>query len=224
MKDTFRNLVIIPSRGRPDSAQEASDLASNLGNSSEVIIAVDADDAHNYSRISRHETVITGTKGLTNALNGLAMRYAPNFETITFLGDDHRVRTQGWDTALSVSIQRRGYGFAYGDDLNMGETLPTSIMISTNIVLALGHFAPKELGHMFIDDYWKELGARCRALDYVPSVVIEHMHHSLGKSDFDNTYKNTNTLYNNLISKLKYRLYLITSISKEIGKINTLAH
>lgn len=219
MKSSIRNLVIIPSRGRPGQAQNAADLAQSLGPQSRVVLAVDADEEGLYSGIRGHLVMAVPTTGLTNALNYVATKHAPDFETITFLGDDHLVRTFEWDVMLSRSIQERGYGLSYGNDMNMGEVLPTFIMISTNVIKVLGHVAPPSLSHMFIDNYWKEIGDMCTAIDYHPEVVVEHMHHSLGKSEFDQTYASTNTHLNNLRTKLKYLIYKKTILRRDARKI-----
>jgi hypothetical protein len=105
-------------------------------------------------------------------------------------GDDHRVRTRGWDEALTDAAGP--VGIAYGDDLIQGVELPTSVVMSSDIVRTLGQMVPPTLQHLFVDDYWKALGIGIGQLHYVPEVVIEHMHPSAGKAEMDDSYAITN--------------------------------
>jgi hypothetical protein len=109
---------------------------------------------------------------------------------VGFMGDDHRVRTRGWDAALAEAAG--WWGVAYGDDLLQGEELPTAVLMAADIVRITGHMAPGVLRHLYVDDYWKALGQQLGALAYVPGVVIEHLHPSAGKAELDDSYLETN--------------------------------
>lgn len=109
---------------------------------------------------------------------------------VGFMGDDHRVRTPGWDEMLTRAAGP--LGIAYGDDLIQGEQLPTAVLMAADIVRIVGHMCPPVLEHLFIDNYWKALGEGIDAIEYVPDVVIEHLHPSAGKAEMDESYARTN--------------------------------
>jgi len=213
-----RLTMIIPSMGRPAAAEEAA--LSALENAELpltcVMIAVDGphepDQKAAYAAIARPRIGVLFDdrhRGMVGTLNHHAHLHVggdasmmvhhrcraatlpcPTVTHVGFMGDDHRVRTPGWDRILTDAA---GWtGIAYGDDLLRGEELPTSVVMAADIVRTLGWMAPPVLGHMYIDDYWRDLGQRVDDLHYCPDVVIEHMHPSAGKAEVDESYERTN--------------------------------
>lgn len=207
MKPKNKNLIVMPSRGRPVQAKAAAEAALALSSTSELVIVADIDDPCEYKGQGAYELLRIPRVGLTGTLNEISWARAEQFETITFLADDNIVRTQGWDEILLDPILSHGLGISYGDDLNPNVSLPTSVMMSSNIIMALGHMAPRGFKHMFIDNYWHDLGLELDCLFYNPAVVIEHMHFSLGKSSVDQTYRTTNKHLRNVFSRLQYAWY-----------------
>jgi hypothetical protein len=49
--------------------------------------------------------------------------------------------------------------------------------------------------HLFIDNYWSELGKRLGTLTYLPNVYLEHMHPAAGKAQTDYVYEEANSQY-----------------------------
>lgn len=109
---------------------------------------------------------------------------------IGFMGDDHRVRTPGWDYALAKAAGP--WGVAYGDDGIQHEALPTATVMSADIVRVLGKMGPPTLYHMYIDNYWEALGRGLGHLVYMPNILIEHLHPSAGLAEMDESYERTN--------------------------------
>lgn len=187
------NLVIIPARGRPDKAKFAFHELKRLSKISDFMIGLDDDDADNYPEIEGVVREVNPRLKMNGTLNLLATRHADKYETITFMGDDHVVRTDGWDEKLYEDIKNRGFGIAYGNDLFQGENLPTMVMMSTNIIRELGFMAPPTLIHLFMDNFWKVFGQVLGCLDYRGDVIIEHMHYMAGKSASDAQYLEVNS-------------------------------
>ena len=48
--------------------------------------------------------------------------------------------------------------------------------------------APPILKHLYLDNFWLDLGNAIDSIHYFDNVVIEHMHPLLEKSSADNTY------------------------------------
>lgn len=140
--------------------------------------------------------------GHVAAINRAALACVPplNFESLGIalklpkiiikLDDDHWPVTPGWDRLyLNALDALGGTGVVYGNDLHQGERLPTVPGLSADIVRELGWYAPPQLGHLFCDNYWLELGRRSGRLSYMPDVIIEHRHPDAGKASNDDTYQ-----------------------------------
>jgi len=165
----------------------------------ELLIVVDEDDPKlpEYRRMLRdtaswvHWLVYNGTmgQGMVPGLNwGVSLPIAQRHDVVGFMGDDHRPRTLGWDALLEAPAKNR---IAYGDDLLQRQSLPTAVAMPRRFVEALGFMAPPVLHHLYVDNYWASLGGQV-GLEYVPQVVIEHMHPVAGKADWDDEYKRVN--------------------------------
>ncbi len=187
------NLVIIPARGRPDKAKVAFDALKEHSKISDFLIGLDDDDADNYPELDGVIREVNPRLRMNGTLNLLVKKYQDKYETISFMGDDHLVRTTGWDEMLYAPIKERGYGISYGNDLFQGENLPTMVMMSTNISKSLGFFAPRRLIHLYMDNFWKLFGLVTNCLTYVPDAIIEHMHYMAGKSEVDAGYQEVNS-------------------------------
>ena len=211
--------LIIPSRGRPEAAMHAA--ASALTNAdlpnTQVVISVDGphdtEQHHAYLQIpgnlGANVEVVSDPvhRGLVGTLNHRSAQVArtqlmkdhscgrgPDCQRVThiaFMGDDHRVRSCGWDHWLAKAAGE--WGVAYGNDLLRGAELPTAVVMSADIVRVLGKMAPAELWHMYCDDYWAALGRELGSLTYLDDIVIEHMHPSAGKAEVDESYLQTNS-------------------------------
>lgn len=158
-------------------------------------------------------TVPKGPPGIVHPLNYVARILIHPEETVTthrvfgFMGDDHRPRTPGWDEAILSAARTTKAKILYGDDLLQGERLPTAVFLTLNIVRALGYMAPPELRHLYVDDFWRDLGKRSGCLEYHPEIVIEHLHYIVGKSENDATYEQNNNSAAAKKDRVAYQLY-----------------
>lgn len=194
MKDL---LVITPTRGRPWRLAEMLDATLSLSQAqTDVAVAYDSDDpaSGSYKELSgRADDRVHWYSGPQQAMTGwtnhIALERAHEYRALASLSDDHVPRTEGWDSLLLGAIDGMGgTGFAYGNDLLQGANLPTAVVVSSNIVTALGWMAPPEMRHYCIDNVWKDLGDGAGCLAYRPDVTIEHCHPGAGKAVYDATY------------------------------------
>ncbi len=125
-------------------------------------------------------------------LNRWAPQLAETYDIVGSLNDDHYPRTIGWDTALRVSLEEMITGIAYPNDTVKGRRLPTSVALTSDIILALGYLAPPPLEHWFIDDFWLKLGHDIGRINYLDEIIVEHVHPCVGKADWDKTYAEGN--------------------------------
>jgi len=213
------NLVIIPARGRPDKAEFAFHELKRFSKISDFMIGLDDDDADNYPEIDGVIRELNPRLKMNGTLNLLATKYADKYETITFMGDDHVVRTDGWDEKLYEPIKNRGFGISYGNDLFQGENLPTMVMMSTNIIKELGFMAPPKLIHLFMDNFWKVFGQVLGCLDYKGDVIIEHMHYMAGKSKVDAQYQEVNSSDVSSHDALAFKEYAETQLKDDAIRV-----
>ena len=198
-------IVVMPSRGRPARALEAVCALRRLAvlPDTRIVVAIDDDDptAPDYRALAFGDGgpgvslwTLAGdeTGDLVRATNTVSMALVREERdaVVANLGDDHVVRTWGWDRMVSEALATPG--IAYGDDLLQGEMLPTAPFISASIVRALGWYALPTCRHLWIDDAWRELGRAIGALRYLPDLVIEHCHPAVGKADLDEGYERAN--------------------------------
>lgn len=203
----MRLAMLIPSRQRPKAAWEAAYGAlERAQGDTHIFVCVDGDDdpgyhddaalmvpgVHRCYKSTRHGLVATLNRWGWAAADG-KLSTEP-FTHIGFMGDDHRVRTPGWDLTL---METAGTGLAYGNDLLQRSLLPTAIVMHADIVRALGRMAPPTLWHMYCDDYWLALGRAGNGhgvgITYRDDVVIEHLHPAAGKAQMDDSYNRTNS-------------------------------
>lgn len=202
--------VLVPTRGRPNNLAELwTAFTETCTGETRLLACVDDDDPElpEYKRI--HEAACeAGTAGradlqflmligprlrLGGTLNMVAPYQATWADYLGFQGDDHRPRTVGWDVAYMDALAALGTGLVYGNDLIQGETLPTQVAMTSDIVLATGHMVPPGSTHLFLDDAWLALGRALDAITYLPDVVVEHCHPIAGRVAWDPGYAECNT-------------------------------
>lgn len=188
--------VIVPSRGRPQNIERlVQDWIDTVTADAILHVLVDADDPEldGYLKIEGApflDLQVQPERGLNRILNNAAVIEASYTEIVGFMGDDHAPRTIGWDQRI-LEVLSGNTGVAYGDDLLMGETIPTAAFITSNLVRCLGWYSPPALTHLCLDVFWKLLG-EATTLHYLPEIVIEHMHPANGKAEFDERYAAVN--------------------------------
>ena len=210
-------LIIVPTRGRPEASVEFHKEFLERSMISNLMFAIDEDDADNYPRIDGVLYEVNPRMGMNGTLNYVANKYADEYKYIAFMGDDHRIKTFGWDIVMAEKIG--SLGIAYGNDLIQGSSLPTAVMMSSKIIKAIGYMAPPAQKHMYLDNFWLDLGTKLNAIHYLEDVVIEHQHFSVTGEKMDETYQETNdaAVYN--ADKISYDNYLSTQMDIDIDKI-----
>lgn len=190
-------MVLVPTRGRPQNAarlEKAFEETESLNIDWRFVVDHDDPELPAYHvaapRLLIHQGA-TGT-GMVAGLNWAAGLYADVYDHLGFMGDDHLPRTAGWDAHVIGALRSPGARVAYGDDLLQGEALPTAAFLPTRLVAALGYMAPPVLRHLYVDNFWLELGRALGGLRYLPDAVIEHVHPAAGKTPMDERYAAVN--------------------------------
>jgi len=192
-----RMAIIVPSRGRPDNIKALIESMRKTITADELWVVCDSDDPElqGYQDLGIENLLIFDRtqKGMARPLN-LAVRYILKNHTIehfAFLGDDHRPRTIYWDQDFR-NVLDQGIGIVYGNDLLQGENLPTAVGMHGTIVRELNGMVPEGLLHLYLDNFWKQIGQDVGSLTYLPETIIEHMHPLAGKAEVDQGYIDVN--------------------------------
>ncbi|NCV65265.1 MAG: hypothetical protein EBW16_03430 [Burkholderiaceae bacterium] len=112
------------------------------------------------ARGKRNSSIFRGAAVGTVVYRGArATRIAPNKFSVThsFLQDDwyHMIQVAPVGSDGRVRL-----------DLFQGQNLATAVMMSTNIIKALGFMAPPKLIHLYMDNFWMAIGNILDCIDY----------------------------------------------------------
>lgn len=199
MNEDTQLAMLVPSRGRPQKVAELLESCMNITTTdTQVAVLVDDDDpalpeyqSLQYGQFAELVVVpkllIPAPRKLGQILNRYGPMYARRHPYVGFMGDDHRPRTKGWDAQLIQALDKPGV--AYGNDLLQGPNLPTACVVSSELILALGYMSPEPCEHLFLDNFWKQLGMTAGNLVYLKDVVVEHVHPAAGKTGWDEGYQ-----------------------------------
>jgi hypothetical protein len=193
--------VIVPTRGRPQNAARLAQAfrETDALNALPVFVA-DSDDPElpgyrallEEGKIPRLMIPDRHGGGMCRALNYAAVRYAELYEAVGFMGDDHLPRTAGWDGRVLDALDSLEPRIVYGNDLLQGANLPTSVFMQSRLIRTMEMMAPPVMQHLYLDNFWKELGEALNGLVYLDDVVIEHLHPVNGKAAWDEGYRRVN--------------------------------
>ncbi len=214
-------LIIVPTRGRPAGFRRLVDAirATSTG-APQILACVDRDDASRYEPIEDVWYIIKERRRYVALVNDASRHCADEFRHVGVIGDDSVPLTQGWDAAVSEVLDELGTGLCYANDLNRGEELPTVCFMTTDIVQALGYMVPPGLVHMFSDNFWLELGRATDRIRYLPDVLIEHLHHSVGKAPNDTVYEESESVM--VSDREAFAGYLRDDFESDVAKVQRL--
>jgi hypothetical protein len=221
-------LMIVPSRGRPQSVPLLAQAWTDTHAEAKLLVCVDDDDptmpAYVDACVEHGVEILVGPRRrLGPTLNEVAVRYADSWTALGFCGDDHRVRSVGWDVRMLAELDRLGHGIVYGDDLIHGPNLPTAVVMSSTIVSTLGYMCPPGLIHLMLDNTWKAWGEGAGCLSYLPDVVIEHVHPLVGKAPTDAGYDEVNAPSMYAVDGATYQRYADSGgLAADVEKIRHL--
>jgi hypothetical protein len=225
-------VVIVPSRGRPEAARTLARVFTETCTAdTQLVFAIDGDDPERpeYTKFLQERPARcpygieqpTGT--MVSALNSAALTAATRDAfAVGFFGDDHCPRTYGWDTAYVDTLRELGTGIVYGNDLLQGERIPTQVAMTSDIIRTLGFMAPPALTHLFVDNFWLDLGVKAECIRYLPDVIVEHRHPIAGKADWDAGYARVNDARMYQADGTAYAQYAAERLAEDVAKVRAL--
>jgi hypothetical protein len=184
-------LVMVPTRGRKAQCERLLKSFNEMTDDADLVFVTDGDD-HSYDDMDWGDAgrwVIDPRESLSGKLNKTAEIHAHDYDALMFVGDDHVFGTPGWDSIMMKTLaDMGGTGMVYPDDKRRTD-VPEIILISSDIVRALGHFAEPTLKHYYLDNSWGELGKRAGLIRFCREAVVEHLHYSVcDETERDQTY------------------------------------
>lgn len=126
--------------------------------------------------------------GTVAALNSVPRELLSGYDIIGLFGDDVRMRTPGWDSMVSSSLNGK-CGLVYGRDGHQDQRLCTHPFVSTSIFRVLGFIHPPELHHFYGDNFLMELLGPIGKAQFLADLFTEHLHPDTGKSVADETFR-----------------------------------
>lgn len=221
--------LLIPSRGRPENIKRWMQAIEDTEANVDVYVGIDPDDpkGNDYWQLSTQYNnlcinVGTERQRFGPTLNRLCKDYAHQYEYIMWAGDDHVPRSKKWDVEYIDTLEKLGVGIVYGNDLVMGEHIATQLAMTSNIIKSLGYAVPHGFIHMFIDNYFMELGRSIDKLVYLPNVVVQHMHPCAGTAIEDLTYIEANSLDHWSNDRARLEKYISEELPQDSEKLRNI--
>lgn len=217
--------VIVPSRGRPQNIERLLKAFKDTEAKVDLWVGFDRDDEKSEEYMDLLEATNSGwfrsqeRKRFGPTLNDIAVEIQDAYKYIAWMGDDHLPRTKGWDQEYRNELDKLGYGIVYGNDLVQGENIPTQMAMTSDIIGALGYAVPQGFVHLFIDNYFLELGRALGKITYLPDVVVEHLHPCVGNAQEDKTYKEANSPENWSNDQKRFHEYMENELAIDVERI-----
>ena len=188
-------LIICPSRIRPDRIQEMlKSFDETKSDFTDMVIYISHDDPRleEYKVALKDRNYIIGDRlPVSHVYNFCAAKY-PDYEYYGEVCDDHVYRTKYWDKIFIDEIEKHGgWGMAWGwGTIHLKATrLPSAMVMSGNIVRALGFFSTPVITKAYNDRFALDLADALNFGFYLPDVVVEHRHVLNSKAPMDDNYK-----------------------------------
>lgn len=223
-------LLICPSRNRAKQAERlAQSWRETRTGYSQLLFVVNLADklCERYRTIEETRFVQAHfpQQEVSDMLLGLSLGYYlfPNFKYYGIIGDDVRIRTEGWDEKMIEKIENNGgWGVVHGDDLYNHERYATHPIMSANIIETIGYISPPRLRHLYIDVVWKDIGEAIDKCFYMPEVIMEHLHPHAHKAEMDEVYERSQALkeYDRAIYE-EWREYELPIITRRLKQVMT---
>lgn len=225
--------VAIPTRGRPKNIARVVKAwrKTNAFPRTDMLLGVDQDDPKYQNYVDLVVEVnepgldfitFESWQPMVTKLNIMANYLADMYLFVGFAGDDHIPRTDDWSLTYQARLANMHTGIVYGNDLHRQGALCTEWMMTSNIVRVLGRMVPAPVDHLFSDRSVMELGRRADCIEYLPNVIIEHMHYQAGKARKDATYRRFNTKENFLRERKVYWDWAQHRLSEQVALVQAL--
>lgn len=213
--------LLCPTRGHRELRERlVTTFAESEPKWSKILFLVDSDQGESefYSELFDVQVIpARPQRGIVEPMNLAALN--PATETYALIGDDVEFRDQGWETKILAARERSLVVF--GD---RGRTLTgqgNHPFWDARISRVLKYHAPAGLWHLFVDDYYQELGRRLDSLEYVAAGLF-HNHPALGFRQWEEVTQtvNSNEFYEH--DRKAFRKYLALEMNPAVEKVKAI--
>lgn len=157
------------------------------------LVGIDDDDDQEYPQRADTRYFRSPKAQLAVKTNELAALAWDDFSILAQIDDDQWPRTKQWDLAVIEAMTHLGGGLVYPNDGWMGEQTPTVPFWPAAFAKRLGWFYHPDLIHLFCDNVVQDLARALGRVHYLSDVLVEHMHPIVQKSDWDDSYRESNS-------------------------------
>lgn len=185
--------ICVPTRGRPERLRTMISSAISTAqspNDLEFLVYRDDDDLSMEKFEFKQTTVLTGPRSSVSKMTNICFANSRG-DLIMYAADDIIFRTPGWDKLIQECRNSRPKAafLVYGNDLSLNaKSIATHGFVSREFANINGFLLTEKFEADFCDTWNTQIARLSRSLIYLPSMVIEHMHPSWGKSTVDSTY------------------------------------
>ncbi len=221
--------LIVPSRGRPGNIQRLYNALAETDSDVNLYVGIDQDDPtiEEYLKLQVDSDICIFVsperKRFGPTLNTISKYIADEYPFLAWCGDDHLPITKNWDEKYREELRKMDAGIVYGNDLVQGENIPTQMGFTSNIVKALGYAVPDGFIHLYIDNYFLELGRAIGGVKYLSDVIVQHLHPCAGGAQEDQTYREANSPENWSNDKKRFHEYIENELLMDAEKIRNYA-
>lgn len=165
----------------------------------ELLFYVDEDDTalsqyidlikEKEKALGRIEVVVGPAISVSQSWNTICK--ASTGTVLKMSNDDLVYRTKGWDIRAEEEVNKfpdEIYCMWFNDQLHR-RRMCTFPILSRKWVDTVGYFTPGIFNFFYNDTWIHNIGKRIGREHYVDNVIVEHLHFTVRKSEFDETYK-----------------------------------
>jgi hypothetical protein len=180
--------LLVPTRERPVGLARLEDSAraTALDPAGVEIVAYVDDDDHGYDDWTGTVTFVRGPRRNLSECWNLCQAEATG-PIYGHMGDDIVFRTSGWDRWVENVFARYEdrIVFVHGEDGIQGQRIGTHGFLHQRWIDAVGYFVPPYFSSDYNDLWLTEVADAIDRRVYIPQVLTEHLHYSVGKSEID---------------------------------------
>lgn len=188
--------LVLPTRGRPDQFAEMVESAARTSVVGvEVVAYLDDDDpyagAYRKALYPLPTRFVVGERcTLSDTWNRAAEQAAGDI--LMMAADDLRFRTLRWNVTVEGCMRGLfpdGIGVLYGRDGHADRRMATHPFVGRRWTQVVGRFTAPYFCADYVDLWFHDVATRVDRLAYLPGVLVEHMHPSFGKGEWDETHE-----------------------------------
>ena len=224
--------ILLPTRGRPSLLErlfESILRTAHDPSSIEIILYIDADDLLSHGIEVQDLRVIKLIKPPGRSMGQIFKECyeASTGRYIMLMNDDAVFQTKDWDLkVIDVFSKFQDYvAFAYCNDLDQGEKVPTFPILSRRVCELMGGVCPTGYLNLHIESHIIDIFNQLKKyghdrIVYLSDVIIEHLHYAIGKSGHDETYVKKDPVHDDqlFISLDEDRRHIASKIAQYIEK------